>query len=70
MGVVNLVSRDHALEGYAHAQLFGDSATTADSKFLLRVVCDVDKAEISLADTCIIVQSYLEELGTDILEQG
>ena len=40
------------------------------SKFLLRVVRDVDKAEIGFADTFIIVQSYAEELGTDILEQG
>ena len=40
------------------------------SLFLLRVVRDVDKAEIGLAVTFIIVQSYTEELETDILEQG
>ena len=50
---------------YAHYYYF-----SLTLKFLLRVVRDVDKDEISLADTFIIVQSYAEELGTDILEQG
>ena len=39
-------------------------------EFLLRVVRDVDKAEIDFAVTLIIVQSYAEDLETDILEQG
>ena len=36
----------------------------------LRVVRDVDKAENCCGVTFIIVQSYAEELETDILEQG
>ena len=43
---------------------------TVDFKFLLRVVRDVDKAENSVADTLITVESYAEELETDILERG
>ena len=35
-------------------------------KFLLRVVHDVDKAEIGCAVAFIIVQSYAEELGVDM----
>ena len=44
--------------------------TIADFKFLLRVVRDVDKPENGCAVAFIIVQSYAEELETDILEQG
>ena len=51
------------------------SATVAvlsqsSGKFLLRVVCDVDKAENGCAVAFVIVQSYAEELGVGILEQG
>ena len=38
--------------------------------FLLRVVRDVDKAEIGFAVTFIIVQSYSEESGMDIFERS
>ena len=51
------------------------SATVAvlsqsSGKFLLRVVRDVDKAENGCAVAFVIVQSYAEELGVGILEQG
>ena len=39
-------------------------------QLLLRVVRDVDKAENGCAVAFIIVQSYTEELGVDILERG
>ena len=39
-------------------------------QFLLRVVRDVNKAENGYAVAFIVVQSYAEELETDILERG
>ena len=53
--------------GYSKQVLYSRAALF---KFVLRVVRDVDKAENGFAVTFIIVQSYAEELETDILEQG